>query len=84
MNLAVKRLLVHHFADDTNLLYSDNNYLLTGKKVALFFPRKNRDILLFIYNISRVFRGTSHFLPVTYRQFYFSYATLWTFPNLPK
>ena len=25
MNLAVKRSLVHHFADDTNLLYSDKN-----------------------------------------------------------
>ena len=25
MNSAIKRALVHHFADDTNLLYSDGN-----------------------------------------------------------
>ena len=46
-----------------------NNYLLTGKKVQLFFPRQTRDILLPERsegnNSSRVCRGKKAlFLPV--------------------
>ena len=67
-NTASNSLLLTIEQSNTNKLkIFTNNYLLTGKKVKLFFPRQTRDVLLFERsenNSSRVCRGENTFIPV--------------------